>query len=453
MTLGGVLALAGGWLSAERSPLLVGGAIGGVTVGALALRRALFAVALLLAAIALLPFGVVPVRLGVAPTLLDVTTALVLVVWAARAATGRSPARITGVGAALALFCGALLVSYVFSPERLAPDETARSFVKLVVAHLLFVPALNLVDRPERVRQVAGWLMLVGTAQALIGLALYAMPRALALRALTSLAVVGYPTGDAVLRYRPDTEILRAIGTAVDPNMLGALLLVTGALVGGQLVAEWPRVPRWWLAAAAGLIALCLLLSESRGAWLGLGGGLLLTVGLRYRRLWAAAAVIVVVGALTPAAHRFTAHLFSGLRAQDRAASMRVGEIENALAVMASHPLFGAGWGQGGQSVELEFTLGVSNVFLTVGQRAGVPAMLLYVGCWAVLAAVLWPTFRATLRRSEGVPDDGLFLGLCAALVGAAIAGMVDHHFVRFPHLVSLLWVVTALAVRQRAET
>jgi hypothetical protein len=51
------------------------------------------------------------------------------------------------------------------------------------------------------------------------------------------------------------------------------------------------------------------------------------------------------------------------------------------------------------------------------------------------------------------VPDDGLFLGLCAALVGAAIAGMVDHHFVRFPHLVSLLWIVAALAVRQQAET
>src|SRR5687768_6873532 len=210
---GGALALAGGWLSAERSPLLVGGAIGGVTAGALALRRALFAVALLLAAIALLPFGVVPLRLGVAPTLLDVTTALVLVVWASRAAMGRSPARITGVGVALALFCGALVVAYVFSPERLAPDETARTFIKLIIAHLLFVPALNLVDRPDRVRPVADWLVVIGTLEALIGLALYAAPRDLAHRALSSLAVVGYPTGDSVLRYRPDTEVMRAIGT------------------------------------------------------------------------------------------------------------------------------------------------------------------------------------------------------------------------------------------------
>jgi hypothetical protein len=77
--------------------------------------------------------------------------------------------------------------------------------------------------------------------------------------------------------------------------------------------------------------------------------------------------------------------------------------------------------------------------------------MLLYAGCWAVMAALLWPAFRAKLAErvapNAQAPDDGLFLGLCAALVGAAIAGMVDHHFVRFPHLISLLWVVAALAV------
>jgi len=447
-----MLALVVGWLSAHRSPLLVGGAIGGLTIGALALRRALVAVGLLLGVVALLPFAVVPLRVGIAPTLLDLATAVVALVWLARAAAGRSPARLTGVGAALLAWCGAMVVAYVFSPERLAPDETARTFAKLVAAHLLFVPVLNLVDRPSRVRVITGWLVVVGVAQALIGLALYAAPRSLAYRLLSSLAEVGYPTGDSVLRYRPDSEILRAIGTAIDPNMLGALLLVTGALVGAQLVAERPRVPRIWLVAAAGPIALCLLLSESRGSWLGLVGGLLLTVGVRYRRLWAAAAALGAVAAFTPAAQRFTAHLFSGLRAQDRAASMRLGEIENAFSTMAHHPLFGAGWGRGSGAFDLD-TLGVSNVVLTVGQRSGVPAMLLYVGCWAALAVLLWPALRRRMRSVSMSPDDGVFLGLCAALVGAAIAGMVDHHFVRFPHLVSLLWALAALAVAQSADT
>jgi O-antigen ligase len=165
---------------------------------------------------------------------------------------------------------------------------------------------------------------------------------------------------------------------------------------------------------------------------------------MRYRWLWLAFALAAAVASATPAAARFTGHLFSGLRAQDRAASMRLGEIENALGIIAGHPWFGVGWGSGGQSVDLEFTLGVSNVFLTIAERAGIPAAAGYALLWLVLAATLMRGLRQALRDEA---DDGLLLGLGAALLGALVAGMVDHHFVRFPHLVTLLWLVAALAV------
>ncbi len=73
--------------------------------------------------------------------------------------------------------------------------------------------------------------------------------------------------------------------------------------------------------------------------------------------------------------------------------------------------------------------------------------MLLYAGCWLALAAALWPALHARIRDVDRRTDDGLFVGLCAALGGAVIAGMVDHHFVRFPHLVTLLWLIAALAL------
>ncbi|HEU5317197.1 MAG TPA: hypothetical protein VFX49_13895, partial [Chloroflexota bacterium] len=154
----------------------------------------------------------------------------------------------------------------------------------------------------------------------------------------------------------------------------------------------------------------------------------------------------------TPAAQRFTGHLLSGLQAQDRASSMRLGELGNALRVIAQHPLFGAGWGDGGQSIDLEFTLGVSNVFLTVGERSGLPALALYAGCWVALGALLWPALRRRLNAPDTSADDGVLVGLCAALAGALVAGMVDHHFVRFPHLVTLLWVVAGMAVSATRE-
>jgi len=32
------------------------------------------------------------------------------------------------------------------------------------------------------------------------------------------------------------------------------------------------------------------------------------------------------------------------------------------------------------------------------------------------------------------------------------VAGLVDHHFVRFPHLIALLWIIAALAVAAASE-
>jgi polysaccharide biosynthesis protein PslJ len=437
-------ALALGWLSAQWSPLVAVGVVAGATALALALRHALITLLLLLAVIALLPFGVLPLRIGVAPTFLDAATALVLLLWLAGLARRRAAAWAPLPAVVLLAFAAQLGVAYVFSPEPLRPDETARTFAKLVAAHLVLLPVVWLVRTRAQAALLAHGLVLLAAAEAAIGVALYVAPRGLAFRALSSLAPLGYPTGDSVLRYRPEKEILRANGTAVDPNMLGALLLVAGAVAGAQLVAQRPLLPRPWFAAALAPICLCLLLTDSRGSWLGLAGGLLLVGGLKYRRLWVGFGALAALALVTPQAARFTGHLFSGLRAQDRASSMRLGEIENALAIIARHPWFGVGWGQGGDSIELEFTLGVSNVVLTVAERSGLPAAALYCLCWLAVGVALLPALRARLRASD---DDGLLLGLAAAVAGAAIAGMVDHHFVRFPHLVTLLWFVAGLAL------
>jgi O-antigen ligase len=439
-----LLALAAGYYSASRSPLLVGGAILGVLFGAWALRKHEVALGGLVAVIALLPFGVVPFRAAVAPTLLDAATAAVFLVWIGRAAERRSATRLTAVGAGMLAFAGALVAAYVLSGEALRPDETARLFAKVAAAHLLFLPVLNLVAERKLAGRLIAWLIVLASVEALAGIALYVIPRGAALRALNALGAIGYPTGDTVLRYRPETDILRATGTAVDPNMLGALLMVAGALAATQLLATRPILPKPLVVACLGPIALCLLLTESRGSWLGLAAGLCAIGLVRYRRLVVALALLGVLALALPQAQRFTSHLTAGLHAQDRASAMRIGELQNAVQIIQRHPWFGVGWGAEGDSIELEFTLGVSNVYLTVAERSGVFALGAYLATLAVLAGVLW---RALRQARPSQPDDGLLAGLAAAFVATQVAGMVDHHFVRFPHLISLLWIVAALAV------
>ena len=100
-----------------------------------------------------------------------------------------------------------------------------------------------------------------------------------------ALGPLGYPTDGSVLRYRPDTEILRATGTAVDPNMLGALLMVGAAIAVPILLAPRPALPRRPLLLVPALLLPCLLLTESRGSRLGLAGALGAVAVLRHRRL------------------------------------------------------------------------------------------------------------------------------------------------------------------------
>ncbi|MGH2351942.1 MAG: O-antigen ligase family protein [Chloroflexota bacterium] len=445
--LGGIVAaVAVGWLTATRSPLVAGGAVVGALFAGWALRRPEVALAGLVAVIALLPFGVAPLRLGVAPTLLDLATLAVILLWLAMVAAGRRTTRVSPPGAGLIAFAVVLAAAYVLSGATIRPDDAGRAFAKLVVAHLLFIPVLNLAARGPGVRRLTRWLLLAAGAEAVVGLLLYALPRGLAFRALVSLGPLGYPTDGSVLRYRPDTTILRATGTSVDPNMLGALLMVAGAIAIPLLLSPRPAIPKKLVALAFLPVVPCLLLTESRSSWLGLAGGVLFVAGLRYRRVWLALALALPLALLLPQAERFTSHLGSGLRAEDRASAMRLGELRNAASVISDYPWFGVGWGDGSQSIELQFMLGVSNVYLTVAERSGLPALAAYLGTLGVLAGSLWPAVRARLRDPD---DDGLLLGLAAALVATQIGAMLDHHFVRFPHLVSLLWIVAALAVAE----
>ncbi len=92
----------------------------------------------------------------------------------------------------------------------------------------------------------------------------------------------------------------------------------------------------------------------------------------------------------------------------------------------------------------MQYTLGVSNIYLTVAERSGLISLVVYLVALLALAGLVWRRLRAT---AGDCVDDGLLPGLAAALVAAQVAGLVDHHFVRFPHLISLLWLVAALAV------
>lgn len=440
ITASGIACLAG-WYGAAFSPVLIGGGLLAALLVASALRDLRLALIGTITIIALLPFGVVPLDLGGSPTLLEVLLLLTIIGWLARrVATGQGRVRLSVAGPFILLFQSTLVAAQIAALAQNESLAVIRMIFKLELAIAFFFVCASLGTSDDCRRLIIRSLILLGTCQALVALALFMAPRDLAQRMLIGLGSLGYPTNSTVLRYLPDTDRLRAIGTAIDPNILGAFLMMVGVIAITQLLSTKPVLQRSWLIIATAIVVPALLLSFSRSSWLGLVGGVGLAALARYWRLlpiMGAALLTLIFWAPT---QRYALHLLSGLRAQDRAAFMRLGELENAWEIIQAYPWLGIGFGE---APEVTLYPGVSNVFLTFAEQAGLIGLGAYVSALAVTigtAVIFW-------WRGRENPGADLLLSILAALTAALVASMLDHHFARVPHLLALFWGLAGLAV------
>src|SRR5690606_36096267 len=106
-----------------------------------------------------------------------------------------------------------------------------RHFAELILSLGFVLVVVDYCRSWERLERLVKAILLVGAAAAAIGIFLWLLPEDTANTLLNVLTRVGYPGGD-VIRYIEENPELseRAIGTSVDPNSFGGLLLMIGAL-------------------------------------------------------------------------------------------------------------------------------------------------------------------------------------------------------------------------------
>jgi len=286
--------------------------------------------------------------------------------------------------------------------------------------------------------------MVAGAAAAILAIFLWLLPDFTANDMLNVLQRVGYP-GGFVIRYIEENPELseRAIGTSVDPNALGGMLLLIGALATPQLVAKRPLFPRWLSALIVGVIVIAIVLTFSRGAMVGLVSAWIFIVIARYRRLIPYMVVAGLLLLLLPVAQDYLLRFVEGFAGQDLATQMRFGEYQDALELIGRYPVFGVGFAG---SPDIDLYLGVASVYLTIGQQMGI------FGLFAFAAVILTAFGYAYLNRavlSEDHERHPLWLGLYAALVGGLVTGIFDHYLfnIDFHHAVTLFWLILGLAV------
>lgn len=418
-------------------------------LGGLAMLRSLdLSLAAVFGVALLLPFGALPFKVAVTPTFLELALLVLLGVTALHVlATPELDLRLSALGGLLIAWLGLTVFALVLGAGGLPDNLTLHNYLKFCLAVLLFFAVLNVVRSRAQARLTMRWIILGGGAAALVGIGLYALNDATALRLLTALGRLGYPTTGRVLRYVDDdpSGIERAIGTGVDPNSFGGALALICALTAAQLWAQRPVLPRPWMFALSGLMALCIFLTQSRAA---LGGVVVATVFLaivRERRLWwliGGAMLLALIAVLGfGVGDAFVERVVEGVQFQDQANLMRLAEYRNAIEIIRRYPIFGVGFGAAPQ---LGLVTGVSSIYLAMGQRIGLVGLGLFIAIMVVF-------YNITLRALGRIDEEraALLLGVQAGVIAGLAVGLLDHYFfnIEFSHMAALLWGILGLGM------
>ncbi len=274
--------------------------------------------------------------------------------------------------------------------------------------------------------------------------------------------------------------VLRAYGTFDQPNPYGGYLaLHLPVVLAAAVYARGSR--RRWLLLLGLLMLAALLVSRSRGAWLGFGAGTLtvvLAAGARTAPAARAAMAALALGALALAG-ALLAGVFDGVLApdidqalggahpvadvvraralDDFAVAQRVAHWAAGWRMLLDWPLLGVGAGNFDAAYRFyalppfDEPLGhAHNVVLNFGAEAGLAGMLAFAGLslWA-----LWIAASA-VRRSRGAALEWLPVGACGGLAAIVTQNMVDSLFVSGMGSIFALLVGACLAAtpaRRRA--
>ncbi len=410
------------------------------------LRSTRWGFIVLAAVIWIIPFAAFPFKLGFTPTFLDAALAALFFVWLARIAVGQDRIFVfSPLGGLTLIFIALAIFTFLLGSTHARPtQQIMRQFLEVVISIALFFVAVNEI----RTRQDVDWLTRVliigGGVCAAIAIIFYVIPEAWTVRILDALARFKYPGGYGALRYIEDdpNNPMRAIGLAVDPNVLGGMMILAGGLTAPQFFSRTPLLPRFWTSVIFALQTLALYLTYSRSALMGLGVSLVILAGLKYRRLLLFGLLGVALLLFLPQAQPYVERLLAGLRGEDLATQMRFGEYKDALLLIGRYPWFGVGFSG---TPDIDLYIGVSSAYLLMAEEMGLLGLLVFLALVVSFFAFLWRTWRGGLTTGR----DAVLLGLGGALAGALAAAALDHYLfnLTYPHMSSLFWLYMGLAV------
>jgi O-antigen ligase len=331
----------------------------------------------------------------------------------------------------LALSFWALVLVQTAEEQRLAIKHAGSLVSGLVIAVVVVTVCSSIQD----VRRLLGALAGVG--------ALMTIP------ALLDIGNVQAYYGATLVTGRPE-------GIFVEPNELGTFCSMVGFTTAGIALGTRKRSIRWAAAVVIAILLVGLLVSLSRGAWLGTIAGLLLLVmtlrGAR-RALLAFGIPIVMVAILlgnfagSNPEVQVVQNRFQAITSLNQPYDHREDLWAEAIRQIQEHPVTGQGPGNFAVASERRasesltvFAWHAHNLYLNVGAELGVPGLTLLVALMITLAGVAYQTLKR-LPEATNQQERAMVAGLASALLSLAVIG-IFHVFLGNAILEPTTWVL-----------
>ncbi len=307
------------------------------------------------------------------------------------------------------------ILSVVFN--RVPAALGAEAIRVLLQGVLFYLAGYNLIRSQKQVQILVVVMLIAVTIIAVYGIYQFA---------------IGLETPDRWVFGESEAGIrTRVFSTVGNPNALGGYLILFApvALALALRIPDWPR-----RLAALGvflLLSLCLVLTFSRGAWLGFVVSLFVLGIILERRL-----LLLLIAGLAAAPFILPRTIIDRIMVLFSAEYLRVSAVwgriyfwRQAWERMIRNPWLGVGPGTFGDAVarrhNIPGSIWVDNHYLKIGAEIGVSGLLTFL--WLMLASVMG-TWREWRRNTDPF-QKALFTGGAAGLIAVVVQNLTVSVF------------------------
>ncbi len=339
----------------------------------------------------------------------------------------------SGLGICIILFLAVLLVSSLTSFARIGSLKVWAMYFVFIGFYFIIV---NAVETKEQLYGLLKILVISGALVALYGVMQYAF---------------GWTTSNAWIDEEMfEDATMRVYSTLGNPNVLGEYLLLILPLSAVYMLRyKWKELSKWAYGAMFLVLALCLVLTQSRGCWIGFMISAVIFVTFYEGKWWGLLPIVLcILPFVIP--QTIVDRIMSVGNMEDTSTSYRVYIWMGTLGMMKHYWLGGIGMGEAAFSQVYPFfsynaiiAPHSHNLFLQLLVEAGISGL----GMFIIMQTVFIKNMSVVYRRGNKKSTDSMLaLALGSGVIGFLAQSMFDYTFYNY-RVMAVFFMVIAVGM------